>query len=168
MSGALRAALAEIGVTDIPWDRTPLPHQAEPPAPGITVVIRSRKTVRDLIAEMPPEYQATKFEECRVYGTPLDEPYTGTASIARPAARSTYFAGWSFDKWLDYEEAKLPAGYVVAGPTVETVRAWMLHSSGGRDDAIRTALTEGVSVADLVRETGLSRARIYQIRDGRR
>ena len=33
---------------------------------------------------------------------------------------------------------------------------------------IRTALASGASVADLVRATGLTRARIYQIRDGRR
>jgi hypothetical protein len=34
--------------------------------------------------------------------------------------------------------------------------------------AIRTAIAAGVSTLDLAAETGLSRARIYQIRDGRR
>jgi hypothetical protein len=37
-----------------------------------------------------------------------------------------------------------------------------------RDIVIRQALSAGVSVADLVERTGLTRARIYQIRDGRR
>lgn len=37
-----------------------------------------------------------------------------------------------------------------------------------RDDAIREALADGVSVAHLVELTGLTRARIYQIRDRRR
>ncbi len=35
-------------------------------------------------------------------------------------------------------------------------------------DSIRTALTAGVSVVEIAALTGLSRARIYQIRDGRR
>ena len=33
---------------------------------------------------------------------------------------------------------------------------------------IRSALASGVSVADIVKVTGLTRARIYQIRDHRR
>lgn len=38
-----------------------------------------------------------------------------------------------------------------------------------RDEAIRMALTEnGAGVGELVRITGLTRARIYQIRDNRR
>lgn len=34
--------------------------------------------------------------------------------------------------------------------------------------AIRTAIAAGLNTLDLAAETGLSRARIYQIRDGRR
>ncbi|MDM4761898.1 hypothetical protein QT381_02625 [Galbitalea sp. SE-J8] len=37
-----------------------------------------------------------------------------------------------------------------------------------RDDAVRAAITARTSVAKIVEATGLSRARIYQIRDGRR
>lgn len=36
-----------------------------------------------------------------------------------------------------------------------------------RDIAIRDALTAGAKVAELVALTGLTRARIYQIRDGK-
>lgn len=35
-------------------------------------------------------------------------------------------------------------------------------------DAIRAALAAGVRVVDVVRVTGLSRERVYQVRDGRR
>lgn len=38
----------------------------------------------------------------------------------------------------------------------------------GRDDAIRKALKIGAGVAEIVKLTGLTRARIYQIRDNRR
>jgi len=37
-----------------------------------------------------------------------------------------------------------------------------------RDDAIRDALATGATVAGIVEATGLSRARVYQIRDRRR
>lgn len=37
-----------------------------------------------------------------------------------------------------------------------------------RRTAILNALTEGIGPTELTRLTGLSRARIYQIRDGRR
>lgn len=37
-----------------------------------------------------------------------------------------------------------------------------------RDDAIRASLGSGMTVMDVVNRTGLSRERVYQIRDGRR
>lgn len=40
--------------------------------------------------------------------------------------------------------------------------------SDRRDQLIRDSLAAGVRVRDLVADTGLTRARIYQIRDGRR
>jgi len=39
---------------------------------------------------------------------------------------------------------------------------------GRRDAALRKALSEGVPVREIVEHTGLSRERVYQIRDGRR
>lgn len=39
---------------------------------------------------------------------------------------------------------------------------------GERDTLIRQALAEGTSVVDLAASAGLTRSRIYQIRDGRR
>lgn len=40
--------------------------------------------------------------------------------------------------------------------------------TGQRDAAIRAALTAGVPVKHITEDSGLSRARVYQIRDGRR
>lgn len=37
-----------------------------------------------------------------------------------------------------------------------------------RDNAVRKALAEGTPVREIVEHTGLSRERVYQIRDGRR
>lgn len=37
-----------------------------------------------------------------------------------------------------------------------------------RDAAVRRALAAGIPVRDIVRETELTRSRVYQIRDGRR
>lgn len=39
---------------------------------------------------------------------------------------------------------------------------------GRRDAAVRNALAKSVPVKDIVADTGLSRQRVYQIRDGRR
>lgn len=37
-----------------------------------------------------------------------------------------------------------------------------------RDAALRKALSEGIAVREIAERTGLSRRRVYQIRDGRR
>lgn len=47
----------------------------------------------------------------------------------------------------------------------ETVRAYD-DARVARDAAIREALAGGERVVDIVASTGLSRSRIYQIRDG--
>jgi hypothetical protein len=52
----------------------------------------------------------------------------------------------------------------------EVAAATERHSraAGERDNAIRAAIAVGVPVPTLVTVTGLSRSRIYQIRDGKR
>jgi len=37
-----------------------------------------------------------------------------------------------------------------------------------RDDAVRRAIADGVPVASIAEQAGLSKARVYQIRDHRR
>lgn len=51
---------------------------------------------------------------------------------------------------------------------VEEARDMLKHAESERDKAIRAALDSGCEVKDIVPVTGVSRARIYQIRDGRR
>lgn len=54
---------------------------------------------------------------------------------------------------------------VAALAMTETARDEALAA---RDAGIRAALAEGVPAAEIARLTGLSRMRIYQVRDGRR
>lgn len=51
---------------------------------------------------------------------------------------------------------------------VEDASRALAEAEQERDEAIRTAVKAGVSVISIANAAGLSRARIYQIRDGRR
>jgi hypothetical protein len=51
---------------------------------------------------------------------------------------------------------------------VAAVTAALASAQLHRDDAVRQALTEGHTVAELMAPAGLSRERLYQIRDRRR
>lgn len=51
--------------------------------------------------------------------------------------------------------------------TLSRARANRQDAHTHRDDLIRTELSRNVPVVELCKVTGLSRARIYQIRDGR-
>lgn len=51
---------------------------------------------------------------------------------------------------------------------VESLTSELDNAKQYRDAKIRTAIQRGKSVADLTQATGLSRERVYQIRDGRR
>lgn len=67
-------------------------------------------------------------------------------------------------------------GYSVSVITPEDLTEWAdyvreadeaaRHNARGRDAAIRQALTEGMSVSAAARATGLTRARIVQVRAG--
>jgi hypothetical protein len=51
---------------------------------------------------------------------------------------------------------------------VEATANALGHAEKARDEAIRAAIKAGASVISIANAAGLSRARIYQIRDGRR
>lgn len=51
---------------------------------------------------------------------------------------------------------------------IEIARQDIADSEAELHDLVRNAISEGVSVTALARAAGLSRERIYQIRDGRR
>jgi hypothetical protein len=163
------AALA--GVLDldgqIPWDTTEFPSSLYRHQPPIGLVLRSTTTVGEMIAAMDDRARRDrKLEECRAYGTPLDEPYEMGWTVHRPEPASTFFGTMTYDQWVSYEASKMPAGYMPVRLDVEELRRRDFNSPR-RDTAIREALDGGTSVATLQAETGLSRPRIYQIRDGK-
>lgn len=167
-----RTVAALAGVLDldgqIPWDTTELlADYTAPPVPPISLVLASAQTVRQMIDAMPEPKRSRKLEECAAYGIALDEPDETGWTVHRPRRDSTFFAPMNFDQWVAYEASKLPAGYTPVRLTADEQRR-RDFGSARRDAAIRQALTDGVPVADLVTQTGLSRARIYQIRDHRR
>lgn len=51
---------------------------------------------------------------------------------------------------------------------LDIIKGHVTAVTAARDDAIREALAAGVPVSGIVRAAGLTRARVYQIRDGRR
>jgi hypothetical protein len=167
MSAGIPAKLARVLDLDgrIPWDLTEFPGIQPAPRP-IGLVLRSEMTVRQMLDAMPEPQRTRKLEECEVYGTPMDEPYEIGWTVHRPRPDSGFFARMTFSKWLAYEESKMPVGYVPVRLDAEEQRRRAFNSPG-RDAAIRDALKTGASIATLKAETGLSRPRIYQIRDGK-
>ena len=78
---------------------------------------------------------------------------------------------------LDYEWETLAAALTEAPDddprerallAVEDAAARLANAEGERNAAIRKALDAGAAVISIAGAAGLSRARIYQIRDGRR
>ena len=55
-----------------------------------------------------------------------------------------------------------------AANTVRAANEALTVAQGARDQAVRAALAAGVSVKDLGPASGLSKERVYQIRDSRR
>lgn len=51
---------------------------------------------------------------------------------------------------------------------VEAATKNLTEAQKARDNAVREALDSGVSINELIAPTGLSKARLYQIRDRRR
>lgn len=55
-----------------------------------------------------------------------------------------------------------------AAGAVREARGALAEAERRRDEAIRTALEQGVPVTQIASATGLTRMRVYQVRDGRR
>lgn len=154
---------------EIPWDSSELfLGGVRPPVRPISLLLRSEKTVGEMIDDMPELQRARKRRECEQLGTPADSHDEIGWTIRRPRVESDFFRRMTFHEWIAHEAAKLPAGYLPARLDSEELLVRALGDQGVRDDAIRQALADGVAVAELVERTGLSRARIYQIRDRRR
>lgn len=108
--------------------------------------------------------------------------------------RDGWAADWSVEQWAAHESAQFPAGFYpvsrarkelpegmadeirdeLRSGTLEAVRhaaqrvtaasAALTEAQATRDAAIRSALGAGVPVADLVKATGVTRGRIYQLK----
>jgi hypothetical protein len=55
-----------------------------------------------------------------------------------------------------------------ASVRVQDVSAALASATAARDEAIRRALDAGLTVAEVAAASGLSRERVYQVRDRRR
>lgn len=171
--------LAEVlGLNEIPFDRsgpdrTPL---------TIDLVLRSTRTRREMLDAMDPERAERRLEEAAAYGTHLDEHDEIRWQITRPHP-SSFFARMTLDEWLNWEGQKLPDGYLpvrrASDPDEvielrEAVRGSVAANTAAadaesyRDEVIRRCLAAGMSAVRVMEETGLSKPRIYQIRDRRR
>lgn len=60
------------------------------------------------------------------------------------------------------------ADLVAAVADLESAQAAVTHATARRDELIRRAIAAGTPVKELATTTGMSLARIYQVRDGRR
>jgi hypothetical protein len=172
-------ALADVlTLTDIPFDhsgpdRTTL---------TIPIILRSTRTRREMLDAMSPARAARRLEEAEAYGEHLDAHDEIRWTITRPHP-SSFFARMTFDEWIEWEAAKLPDGYLPIrraedpAEVIELRSAMQRYEAANnaaaeaerhRDDIIRRCLAAGMSVVRVMAVTGLSKPRIYQIRDGRR
>ncbi len=103
-------------------------------------------------------------------GRELEAAEKADGCSAGPSYLSVNYYYDDLGRTCAYVEYLASLTWDVAYAANESVRAIAKVMYGGqeRDHAVRNLLTSGVAVRDLMVLTGLSRARIYQIRDGRR
>lgn len=120
--------------------------------------------IADVMTDLPsPQYEGPDGSLDGV--EPVGVPYVGLFTVYPPGSSSGKRMQLRY--WLLREDGPLSLA-------VDTVREMSyiddqkLAQTAVRDDAIRAALEQGEAPAEISRATGLSVARIYQIRDGRR
>jgi len=179
---ALRQVMTEaFGVTDTPtYD--PILNQS---AQCYEIAARSRMTRRQMLDELPAERRKKRLADLATYSVDvdLDSPEIICVSVYGYADRRTERAQGddvgaprSYERWLTEQvEAHVPAGYMPVGSwrdlrpvaTVQAARAAADEAPERLREAVRTALEAGVSGPRLAEALGVTRARIYQLRDGR-
>lgn len=139
--------------------------------PPIELYSRSIATIGEIMADAPAGERERLPEIADMYARPLDSHDEIEWTIMPPHITGGFHGhtvsyGWGDDEWLAYEAAKMPAGYVASRLAREEIqRRRFASATDVRDRAIREALAEGESATVLAKRTGLTRARIYQIRD---
>lgn len=185
---ALREVLAaQYGLTDTPtWD--PLDRQQG--RPRFEVTLRSDRTRRAILDTLPAEVRARRLEEAEAYGIDLDVLDEITVTLHGAMDRRTERADrsrWisedgpmdppSYDEWLRWQvEQHIPAGYrPVIRASADALMAAAVVAKAALDEApkrlsaaVAAALAGGVPAKVLAEALGVSGARIYQLRDGKR
>ena len=184
---ALREVMArDYGVTDTPtWD----PALSGSAAPVYEIELRSDRTRRAMLADLPDEQRQAREEQAEAFGIDLDTAdvvrvrvagYIDRASErARPStwtSKSGPLKPTPYETWLRHQvEHKFPAGYTPVGrPQVDLLtavvdaKAAVDAAPGVLVEAVRTALERGVTAQQVADALGVSRARVYQLRDGKR
>lgn len=175
----LREVMArDYSITDTPtWDPT-VRYAARP---AYSLAVRSPQTRRQILDSLNPERRAQREREVALFtpGLDLDSPevieatvhaYVDRRPAGGPAPRE--FRLWLFDQVDQY----IPDGYEVLGrwsdyarPVDLLTQARAADSEEARlPEAVRSALARGMSAQEVADVLGLTRARVYQLRDGKR
>lgn len=178
---AAAALAAVLDLAQVPW----LTRAGDAVAPRTGFYLRSIKTVGEMIADLPPERQAQRYRDAAVWGIPLDEPdeihWDVSWPVRAPGANgwvSPFFGAMTLEEWIDWEASKIPPGYLPvrldhdelgrrdhALSRLRRAVAASTQSHAERDAAIKAAMASAAGVQDIIDITGLSKARLYQIRD---
>lgn len=184
---ALREVMArDYGVTDTPtWD----PAVQHSGSPEYDIEARSDRTRRAMLADLPPELREQRVAQAETYGLDLDSADVIRVRVHGYVDRRSERADpstWTskqgppppvpYDRWLrEQVEQHIPAGYTPAGrpavdPLAEVVAAKETVDAAPEAlaAAVRAALERGVRAAQVAAAIGVSRARVYQLRDGKR
>jgi hypothetical protein len=180
---ALRKVLADdFGITDIPtYD--PILNQG---APRFEIGARSPLTRRQMLDALPEARRTRRLAELAAFSidTDLDSPEIICVTVYGYADRKieraegqSVGAPRSYAKWLSEQvEAHFPGGYMPVGSwarlrpvaAVQAAKAALDAAPETLSAAVRSALEAGVSGPKLAEALGVTRARVYQLRDGRR
>lgn len=180
---ALRRVLAEdFGVTDIPTYDPILNQDAQ----ALEIGVRSPLTRRQMLDALPEDRRQRRLDELAAYGidVDLDSPEIIRTVVYGYSDRRTerregepVFAPRTFERWLSEQvEQHVPHGYMPVGSwkrvrpiaAVQAAKAALDAAPEHLQAAVRAALEAGVSGPRLAEAIGVTRARVYQLRDGRR
>lgn len=175
----LREVMArDYQITDTPtWDPT-VRYSARP---AYRLALRSYLTRRQILDQLDPQARAVREQQVAVF-TPdldLDSPEIIETTVhayidRRPAGGPP---PREYRLWLyDQVTQRIPDGYTILGRWEDYARPIDLLTEARAVDAappalpeaVRIALARGMSAPEIAEVLGISRSRVYQLRDGKR
>lgn len=175
----VEAALAEVmarewGITDTPT------HRGEDSAHRYVIACRSDLTRAAIAAALPAEQRRAALDRAEAYSLDLD-----SADLVRVELSSWIDrrldgidqAPASYDAWLVAACSNyIPTGYTPVGrwetvAPADALRAAHADATAAParlQAAVRTALEQGMTAHQITQILGVTRQRVYQLRDGRR